>query len=101
MIGMKALLIVSAIAGGGDYTTEMPNMKSCLDARIAIEKQAKDIKTLCVPTQDETKKVEAFFTIFMNMIAQLKEYEEVEKLNRNDISEENCKREFGSLFCKE
>ena len=36
---IKAMLIVTALSGGVDYTTEMPSMESCLKARDAITKQ--------------------------------------------------------------
>lgn len=85
---IKALLIVTALSGGVDYTTEMPSMESCLKARDAITMQDASIKTLCVPREDESQKIQNFFTIFMNMIDQLKEYEEIDRLNR----EENCER---------
>ena len=97
MIGMKALLIVSALAGGGDYTTEMPNMDTCMKARDTIFEQDNTLKTICVPMQDESQKVETFFTLFMKMINQMKEFEELERLNR----EEDCERPFGALDCKE
>ena len=51
---LKAMLIVTALAGGGDYTTEMSSMKECLDARETIAKQDPNVKTLCVPISDET-----------------------------------------------
>ena len=91
---IKALLIVSALAGGGEYTTEMPSMQACLDARIAIVKQDSTLKTLCVPKGDDTAKIKEFFAIFMGMIDQIKEYEEIDRLNREaeqeDRSCENC-----------
>ncbi len=94
---IKALLIVMGLSGGVDYTTEMPTMKSCLDARTAIAKQDDTLKTLCVPRADESEKIQSFFMIFMNMIDQIKEFEEVDKLN----GEEDCERPFGALDCKE
>ena len=93
---IKAMLIVTALSGGVDYTTEMPSMESCLKARDAITKQDASLKTLCVPKEDESKKIQTFFTIFMNMIDQIKEYEEIDRLNR----EEDCKRPFGALECE-
>ncbi len=78
---IKALLIVSALAGGGEYRTEMPSMKACLDARIAITKQDKTIKTLCVPKGDETTKMKEFFGIFMGMVDQIIERQELERLH--------------------
>ena len=94
---IKALLIVSALGGGVNHTTEMPSMESCLKARDAITKQDASLKTLCVPKEDESKKIQTFFQIFMNMIDQIKEYEEIDRLNR----EEDCQRTFGTLECEE
>ena len=53
---IKALLIVTALAGGGEYRTEMPSMKACLDARTAITKQdatAVSYTHLTLPTNRE------------------------------------------------
>jgi len=72
---IKALLIITALAGSSDYTTEMPSMAACLDARLTIAKQNASIKTLCVPRADEVAKVKEFFNIFMDIIDQLKEEE--------------------------
>ena len=72
----KALLIVSALGGGmGSYEVEMPSMKECLDARVAIMEQDKGAKTLCVPAVAETDKMERFFSIFMGIVTQMKELE--------------------------
>ena len=73
---LKAMLIVTALAGGGDYTAEMSSMKECLDARETIAKQDRNVKTLCVPMSDETAKVQEFFDIFLDMIDQIKEKED-------------------------
>ena len=73
---MKALLIVSALGGGmGSYVVDMPSMKECLDARVAIMEQDKGAKTLCVPAITETDKMERFFSIFMGIVTQMKELE--------------------------
>ncbi len=95
---IKALLVVTALSGGVDYTTKMPSMESCLKARDAITIQDASIKTLCVPIseEDESKKIQTFFNIFMNMIDQLKEYEEIDRLNR----EENCERPPSTEECE-
>ena len=69
---LKAMLIVTALAGGGDYTAEMSSMKECLDARETIAKQDSNVKTLCVPMSDETAKMKEFFNIFLDMIDQIK-----------------------------
>ena len=73
---MKAMLIVSALGGGiGTYEVEMPSMKECLEARVAIMEQDKGAKTLCVPALTETDKMERFFSIFMGIVTQMKELE--------------------------
>jgi len=72
---LKAILLVTAL-GGGDYSAEMPSMKECLDARTTISEQDPNVKTLCVPMADDTAKVHEFFMIFMDMIDQLREFEE-------------------------
>ena len=71
---MKALLIVSAL-GGADYEVEMPSMESCLTARSNITAQNNRIETLCVPKEDETKKLDSFFTLFEEMIGKLQDME--------------------------
>ena len=93
---IKALLIITALGGGVQHTTEMPNMKSCLDARVTIMKQDPDAKVLCIPKEDDTLKIRNMFEIFMDLIDQMKEYEEIDRLNR----EEDCKRPFGALECE-
>ena len=81
---IKALLIVTALAGGGEYRTEMPSMRACLDARAAITQQDATVTTLCVPKGDETAKMKDFFHIFMNMVDQIMERQEIERLNREE-----------------
>ena len=81
---IKALLIVSALSGGADYTTEMPSMKSCLEARSAITKQAPTIKTLCVPKADEKAEIKEFFGMFMDIIDQIREKEALDRFTREE-----------------
>ena len=82
---IKALLIVSALAGSGvDYTTEMPSMKSCLEARSAITKQDPTIKTLCVPKADEKAEIKEFFGMFMDIIDQIREKEALDTFVREE-----------------
>ena len=69
---LKAILLVTALGGGGDYSVEMPSMNECLDARTTIAEQDPNVKTLCVPMADDTAKVQEFFMIFMDMIDQIK-----------------------------
>ena len=71
---IKALLIVSAL-GGAEYTTEMPSMESCLNARTQIMEQDNSIKTLCLPSEDEREKLEEFLLILLNMVDMMKERE--------------------------
>jgi len=73
---LKAMLVVTALGGGGDYTAEMPSMKECLDARIVIAEQDATLKTLCVPMADDQAKVREFFEIFMEMIDKIKAKED-------------------------
>ena len=80
---IKALLNVTALAGGADYTTEMPSMKSCLEARTAITKQDPTIKTLCIPKSDEKAEIKEFFGMFMDIIDQIREKEVLERLDRS------------------
>ena len=92
---MKALLIVSALGGGmGSYEVEMPSMSECLDARVAIMEQDKGAKTLCVPAITETDKMERFFSIFMNIVTQMKELEnerDLQGIGSPDWQCEDCK----------
>ena len=81
---IKALLIVSALSGGADYTTEMPSMKSCLEARTAITKQDPTIKSLCVPKTDEKAEIKEFFGMFMDIIDQIREKEALDRFTREE-----------------
>ena len=74
---IKAMLIVASLG----INTEMPDMDSCLEARAAISAQDSSIKSLCIPKADETSKMKEMFSIFLNMIDQIKEYEEIDRLN--------------------
>ena len=65
---LKAMLVVTALGAGGDYTAEMPSMKECLDARIVIAEQDATLKTICIPMADETAKMQEFFDLFMDKI---------------------------------
>ena len=74
---IKAMLIVASLG----INTEMPDMDSCLKAREAISAQDATIKSLCIPKADEVSKMKEMFSIFLNMIDQIKEYEEIDRLN--------------------
>ena len=80
---IKVLLIVTTLAGG-NYTSELPDMKSCLEARIAITKQDNTVKSLCIPKSDKSAKMREFFGIFMGMVDQIVERQELERLNREE-----------------
>ena len=92
---MKAMLIVSALGGGmGSYEVDMPSMKECLDARVAIMEQDKGAKTLCGPAITETDKMERFFSIFMGIVTQMKELEnerDLQGIGSPDWQCEDCK----------
>ena len=74
---LKAMLIVTAL-GGGDYTTEMPSMKECLDARITIAEQDPNVKTLCVPMANETETMQEILDSVMEMIKKIRKEERFE-----------------------
>ncbi len=74
---LKAMLVVTALGGGGDYTVEMPSMKDCLDARITIAEQDPNVKTLCVPTSDDSAKMQEILNSFLDLIDRMKEQEDL------------------------
>ena len=84
------MLIISSLGGGNDFTVEMPTMEDCLAARIEIQKQDDSLKTLCIPSVDETAKVQEFFDIFMDMIQELKREGESDGIDRF----EQCDRQW-------
>ena len=75
---LKAMLVVTALGGGGDYTAEMPSMKECLDARIVIAEQDASLKTLCVPMADDQAKVQEILNSFLEMIKKIRKEERFE-----------------------
>ena len=87
---LKAMLIISSLGGGNDFTVEMPTMEDCLAARIEIQKQDDSLKTLCIPSVNETAKVQEFFDIFMDMIQELKREGESDGIDRF----EQCDRQW-------
>ena len=87
---LKAILIISSLGGGNDFTVEMPTMEDWLAARIEIQKQDDSLKTLCIPSVDETAKVQEFFDIFMDMIQELKREGESDGIDRF----EQCDRQW-------
>ena len=75
---LKAMLVVTALGGGGDYTAEMPSMKECLDARITIAEQDPNVKTLCVPMANEAETVQEILDSFLEMIKKMRKEERFE-----------------------
>jgi hypothetical protein len=92
---LKALLIVTSLAGGHEHSVEMPTMEECLATRTVIEEQDADIKTLCIPMEDESQKMEEFFYMFLDMMQQLKQEtdDEVTRLYEETVNEfRQCNR---------
>ena len=84
---IKALMLVTSISLG-DVETLLPTMEDCINARQAIIDQQSVSKVLCVPySQEQTKSDEMrdMFSAFMEMIIQLRSYEE----NYGSLGEEN------------
>ncbi len=75
---LKAMLVVTALGGGGDYTAEMPSMEECLDARIAIAEQDATLKTLCVPMANDSDQVQEILDSFLEMIKEMRKEERFE-----------------------
>ena len=71
---IKALLIITAL-GGADYRVEMPTIEQCLEARKVIASQDMAIRTLCVPKESDTVKIEKFLSMFSNMVKEMKKIE--------------------------
>ena len=72
---IKAMLIVMSVGGAGNYSVEMPTMEQCLEARKVIASQDMAIRTLCVPKESDTVKIEKFLSMFSNMIKEMKKME--------------------------
>ena len=71
---IKAMLVVASLG----INTEMPNMKTCLEAREQILEQDKKIKVLCVPANskpDRKSEMKEMFGIFLDMIQKAQELE--------------------------
>tara|TARA_B100000927_G_C16396265_1_gene441454 strand:- start:40 stop:255 length:216 start_codon:yes stop_codon:yes gene_type:complete len=69
-------------------------MEECMKARDAIVQQDADTKVLCIPyteEQSKTDEVQAMFNVFMQMIMQIKSYEEnYGNLGETDRQCESC-----------
>ena len=71
---IKAMLVVASLG----INTEMPNMKTCLEAREQLLEQDKKIQVLCVPSNpkpDKKDEMREMFTFFLNMVTKLQELE--------------------------
>ena len=71
---IKALLMVTSISLG-NVDTVLPSMEDCMKARDAIIQQDAETKVLCVPyTMEQSKSddMRDMFSVFMEMIVQLK-----------------------------
>lgn len=77
---IKVMLIIASL----NVNTVMPDMDSCLKARLAIMEQDKTIKSLCIPKASETDKMKEMFGIFLNMIDRIKEYEDFDRTDNNE-----------------
>jgi len=90
---IKALLMVTSISLG-NVDTVLPSMKDCMEARDAIIQQDAETKVLCVPyTMEQSKSddMRDMFSVFMEMIVQLKSYEEnYGSLGKEDRQCEPC-----------
>jgi hypothetical protein len=68
---------------GPTYNTILPSMESCLEARDSILKQDKNLRVLCIPKENreliDKTKMKDFFAIFMGMVDQLREREEIDR----------------------
>ena len=87
---LKAMLIISSLGAGSDFNIPMPTMEDCLAARIEIQKQDDSLKTLCIPSVDETAKVQEFLDMFMSLIQELKREGEPNGIDRF----EQCDRQW-------
>ena len=100
---LKAMLIISSLGGGNDFTVEMPTMEDCLAARTEIQKQDDSLKTLCIPSVDETAKVQEFLDMFMDMIQELKregESDGIDRLEQCDRQWDKCNEQSDSSIIR-
>ena len=87
---MKAMIVVASLG----INTEMPNMKTCLEAREQLLEQDKKIQVLCVPSNpkpDRKSEMKEMFGIFLDMIQKAQELE-----NGIGTNDEKNRRSEGS-----
>ena len=90
---IKALLVIARMG----INTEMSSMESCLEARNAILEQDRKVKVLCIPTNpkpSESEKMNDMLSIFLKMIDRIKEYEELDRLEREEDCFSGCSEGF-------
>ena len=90
---IKALLVIASVG----INTEMSSMESCLEARNAILEQDRKVKVLCIPTNpkpSESEKMNDMLSIFLKMIDRIKEYEELDRLEREEDCFSGCSEGF-------
>ena len=84
------MLVVASLG----INPEMPNMKTCLEAREQLLKQDKKIEVLCVPSNpkpDRKSEMKEMFGIFLDMIQKAQELE-----NGIGTNDEKNRRSEGS-----
>ena len=90
---IKELLVIASMG----INTEMSSMDSCLEARNAILEQDRKVKVLCIPTNpkpSESEKMNDMLSIFLKMIDRIKEYEELDRLEREEDCFSGCSEGF-------
>ena len=90
---IKALLVIASMG----INTEMSSLESCLEARNAILEQDRKVKVLCIPTNpkpSESEKMNDMLSIFLKMIDRIKEYEELDRLEREEDCFSGCSEGF-------
>ena len=100
---LKAMLIISSLGAGSDFNIPMPSMEDCLAARTEIQKQDDSLKTLCIPSVDETAKVQEFLDMFMDMIQELKregESDGFDRLEQCDRQWDKCNEQSDSSIIR-
>jgi len=59
--------------GGGEHYVNMPDMPTCLEAKEVIYNQDPSLYALCIPQEDDTKKVSEMFEMFKSLVEKMKE----------------------------
>ena len=90
---IKAMLVVASLG----INTEMPNMKTCLEAMEQLLELDKKIQVLCVPSNpkpDRRAEMKEMFSLFLNMIQKAQELENGSGTNdeKNRRSESNSEQ---------